>query len=62
VAGVIAATDNGVGVVGVAPDADLWAVRVLDSGGSGSTSDVICGIDFVDSKSPAKGGPSPWPT
>ena len=37
--------------------ADLWAVRVLDNGGSGSTSDVICGIDFVDSKSPAKGGP-----
>lgn len=57
VAGVIAAADNGAGVVGVAPDADLWAVRVLDNGGSGSTSDVICGIDFVDSKSPAKGGP-----
>ena len=57
VAGVIAAADNGAGVVGVAPEAKLWAVRVLDSGGSGSTSDVICGIDYVDSKSPAKGGP-----
>lgn len=57
VAGVIAAADNGVGVVGVAPEADLWAVRVLDNGGSGSTSDVICGIDFVDSRSPARGGP-----
>lgn len=56
VAGVIAAADNGTGVVGVAPEADIWAVRVLDSGGSGSTSDVICGIDFVDSRSPAKGG------
>jgi subtilisin family serine protease len=30
---------------------------VLNDRGSGSTSDVICGIDFVDSKSPAKGGP-----
>jgi subtilisin family serine protease len=57
VAGVIAAADNGAGVVGVAPEAKLWAVRVLDSGGSGSTSDVICGIDYVDSKSPAKDGP-----
>jgi subtilisin family serine protease len=57
VAGVIAAADNGVGIVGVAPEAKLWAVRVLDSGGSGSTSDVICGIDYVDSKSPGKGGP-----
>jgi subtilisin len=57
VAGIIAALDNGVGVVGVAPDAKLWAVRVLNDRGSGLFSDVICGIDFVDSKSPAKGGP-----
>jgi len=57
VAGIIAALDNGIGVVGVAPQAKLWAVRVLDAKGSGSTSDVVCGIDFVDSKSPAKGGP-----
>jgi len=56
VAGIIAALDNGVGVVGVAPQAKLWAVRVLNDQGSGSFSDVICGIDFVDSKSPAKGG------
>src|SRR6266496_285239 len=57
VAGIIAALDNGIGVVGVAPDAKLWAVRVLNDQGWGYTSDVICGIDFVDSKSPAKGGP-----
>jgi subtilisin len=57
VAGIIAALDNGIGVVGVAPEAKLWAVRVLDKNGSGTYSDVICGIDFVDSKSPAKGGP-----
>ena len=57
VAGIIGALDNGMGVVGVAPQAKLWAVRVLNDQGWGFTSDVICGIDFVDSKSPAKGGP-----
>jgi subtilisin len=57
VAGIIAALDNGIGVVGVAPEAKLWAVRVLNDQGFGWTSDVICGVDFVDSKSPAKGGP-----
>ena len=57
VAGTIAARDNGAGVVGVAPGAFLWAVRVLNNAGSGSWSSVICGLNFVDSKSPAKGGP-----
>lgn len=57
VAGTIAALDNGSGVVGVAPSAKLWAVRVLNNSGSGSWSSVICGIDFVTSKAPSKGGP-----
>lgn len=57
VAGTIAALDNGSGVVGVAPSAKLWAVRVLNNAGSGSWSTVICGIDFVTSKAPANGGP-----
>ncbi len=47
VAGISAAKDNDVGVVGVAPGARLWAVKVLDSGGGGSFSDVICGLDWV---------------
>ena len=47
VAGTIGARDNGVGVVGVAPGARLWSVRVFDSSGRGSTSTVICGIDWV---------------
>jgi subtilisin len=47
VAGVIGAKDNGFGVVGVAPGARLWAVRVLDKNGKGSTSTVLCGIDWV---------------
>lgn len=47
VAGTIAAKDDGNGVVGVAPGARLWAVRVLNNAGSGSWSSVICGIDWV---------------
>jgi subtilisin len=47
VAGVIGALDNDSGVVGVAPGAKLWAVRVLDAGGGGSWSNVICGVDWV---------------
>jgi len=50
VAGTIGALDNNEGVVGVAPGARLWAVRVLDNTGSGFRSDVICGIDWVTEK------------
>jgi subtilisin family serine protease len=57
VAGTSAAVNNTEGVVGIAPEAKLWAVRVLDNRGSGSWSSVICGIDFVTSKAPANGGP-----
>ncbi len=47
VAGTIAAKDDGNGVVGVAPGARLWAVEVLNKSGSGTTSTVVCGIDWV---------------
>jgi subtilisin family serine protease len=47
VAGTTAALDNNIGVVGVAPGARLWAVKVLDRRGSGSLSGVIAGIDWV---------------
>ncbi len=47
VAGTIGAKDDGVGVVGVAPGARLWAVRVLNKYGQGSLSSVVCGIDWV---------------
>lgn len=57
VAGTIAALNNGFGVVGVAPGAKLWSVRVLDRNGYGSWSSVICGLDFVTSKATANGGP-----
>ena len=47
VAGTIAALDNDLGVVGVAPGARLYAVRVLNAAGFGFRSNVICGIDWV---------------
>ena len=50
VTGIIAALNNVIGVVGVAPDAVPYAVRVLDSSGSGSDSSVIAGLDWVAAK------------
>jgi subtilisin family serine protease len=47
VAGTIAAVDNTIGVVGVAPGAHLWAVKVLDNRGNGRLSEVLCGLDWV---------------
>jgi subtilisin family serine protease len=47
VAGTIAALNNTIGVVGVAPGAKVVSVRVLGKTGSGSTSGVIAGIDYV---------------
>jgi subtilisin family serine protease len=49
VAGTIAARNNGSGVVGVAPGTRVRAVKVLDSRGSGTFSQIICGIDWVTS-------------
>jgi subtilisin len=51
VAGTIGARDNDAGVVGVAPGARLWAVKVLDANGNGSWSSVICGLDWVAARS-----------
>lgn len=47
VAGTIGALDNNLGVVGVAPGVRLWAVKVLNRRGSGTTSGIIAGIDWV---------------
>ncbi|MFC7537769.1 S8 family serine peptidase [Sphingomonas sp. GCM10030256] len=47
VAGTIAAMDNAIGVIGVAPGAKVVSVRVLDRRGSGSNSGVIAGVDYV---------------
>lgn len=47
VAGSAAAKNNDFGVVGVAPGARLWAIKVLDKNGSGYLSDIIAGIDWI---------------
>jgi subtilisin len=46
VAGIIAAADNTIGVIGVGPTVSLYAVKALDRNGSGYLSDVIEGIDW----------------
>jgi len=47
VAGTIAALDNDSGVVGVAPGARLWVVKVLNNRGSGYLNWILGGIDYV---------------
>lgn len=50
VAGIIAALNNNIGVVGVGPKVDLYAIKALDNSGSGYISDIIEGIDWAISK------------
>ncbi|MBI4032460.1 S8 family peptidase [Candidatus Berkelbacteria bacterium] len=47
VAGIVAARNNTIGVVGVAPSASLLAVKVLDRRGAGYLSDIVAGIDWA---------------
>jgi subtilisin family serine protease len=47
VAGTIAAKDDAQGVVGVAPSAPIYAVKVLNCNGSGQWSWIISGINWV---------------
>lgn len=55
VAGTIGAKDDANGVVGVAPNTPLYAVKVLTAAGTGLNSWVICGIDWVTANAPALG-------
>ena len=45
VAGIVAAGENGFGVAGVAPEAQLVPLRVLDAAGRGSSADVAQAFD-----------------
>jgi subtilisin len=47
VSGSLAAEDNGAGVVGVAPEAWLYALKVLDSSGNGYFSDIIAALEWA---------------
>lgn len=72
VSGTIAGIDNDIGVIGVAPDASLYGIKVLNNRGMGYMSDVIDGIlwaaevnigtagspDYIDVISMSLSGPS----
>lgn len=58
VAGIIAARDNGVGVVGVVPGARLWAVKSLGDNGFGLTSELLCGLDWLIGQHLSPDGPT----
>lgn len=47
VAGIVAAVKNGSGVVGVAPKAHLYAVKVLPATGGGDWDDIRAGINWA---------------
>ena len=47
VAGTVAALNNTIGVIGAAPEAQLYSVKVLDRYGSGSYSNIIAGIEWA---------------
>jgi subtilisin len=47
VAGIIAGAKNGEGILGVAPEAEIYALKVSDSRGKGSFSGLIKGIDWA---------------
>ena len=56
VAGTIAAANDGSGVVGIASDIDIYSLKVLNSCGSGRTSDIVSAVDWVVQKKQAIGG------
>lgn len=47
VAGTVAAMDNDIGVIGVAPEAHIYSLKVLDANGSGSYSNIVSAIDWA---------------
>ncbi|PYS29500.1 MAG: hypothetical protein DMG11_08840, partial [Acidobacteria bacterium] len=47
VSGIVAALNNTVDVVGVAPNAKLYCVKVLNALGSGSDASIMAGLDWV---------------
>ena len=56
VAGIIAAADNNLGVVGIAPNVRLWAVKAMRGTGAGQTDDIVAAIDWVIGKKRELGG------
>jgi hypothetical protein len=52
-AGIVAAKNNTIGVIGVASNAYVVPVKVLDKRGSGALSTIIAGVDYVAANSTA---------
>ncbi|MCM6764428.1 S8 family serine peptidase, partial [Rathayibacter sp. ZW T2_19] len=53
VSGYMAAYDDGLGTVGVAPGAPIYSVRVLDENNKGTTEGIVCGLDWVSKNAAA---------
>ncbi|MDW7727744.1 MAG: S8 family serine peptidase [Candidatus Methanoperedens sp.] len=47
VSGIIAAENNGLGIIGVAPKSNIYAAKVLDGGGFGAADMIISGIEWA---------------
>lgn len=67
VAGIVGALDNDIGVIGAAPEASLYAVKVLNQNGSGVMSVILSGIEWaVDNNmqviNMSFGGAMGWPS
>ncbi len=56
VAGTIFGSDNGIGVVGVAPEVNIWIAKVLDRSGNGTDETVAAGVDWILRKKKEVGG------
>lgn len=50
VAGIIAGLQNNIGIVGVAPDVSLYAIKAMDKTGNGTMSDIARGIEWAIEK------------
>ena len=56
VAGTIGAANNNLGVVGVAPNVKLWAIKAFGDDGRGTMENVVKGLEWVLEKKTAQGG------
>ncbi|WP_404356549.1 S8 family serine peptidase [Cytobacillus firmus] len=50
VAGIIGAQNNNIGIVGVAPEAEIYVIKALDKYGNGTTSTIMAGLDWAISQ------------
>jgi serine protease len=56
VAAIIAAADNRVGIVGVAPAVRLWSAKIFDARGNGDENGIIAALDWTIAQKQKLGG------